>query len=159
MKVYLAGTINTSDDYFQRWRLDAARELRNHGIMPLTPLAGKMAMENGTFSTDGGITSTTPSRAVMARDYAMVRSAHIILANLKLIGDHGLCDKPFIGTFYELGWAWEMKKPVVAVVEPENYLFNNHPFLVESITEKFGSMDEALRNIIEYWNWGWERNV
>lgn len=153
MKVYLAGTINTLDDYFQRWREDVAQVLRNHGIVPLCPLAGKPMFENGTFSKDGGITSTVPSRSILMRDYMMVRSANLILANLKVYGDKGKCEKPFVGTFYELAWAWEFKKPVIAIIESDNYLFNNHPFIAESITHKFETEEAAVRNIVEYWNW------
>jgi nucleoside 2-deoxyribosyltransferase len=154
VKVYLAGTINTNDDYFQRWRYEAARYLKNYGIMPLSPLVSKEL----NSSTDGGITSNVPNSAIMIRDRAMVNSSHLVLANLKMVGDNGPCDKPFIGTFYELAWAWDAHKPVIAVVEPDNYLFNEHPFLKDtSITQKFATLEEALQNIVEYWNWGWER--
>jgi len=153
LKTYLAGTIYTKDDYFQRWRHIAARYLRNHGIIPLSPLVGKELMS----STDGGITSDVPNRSILIRDYTMVKSAHLVLANLKIIGDEGKCEKPFVGTFFEMGWCWEMKKPIIAVVEPDNYLFNEHPFLNAAITQKFETLEEALENIVEYWNWNWEK--
>lgn len=150
MKVYLAGTINTEDDYFQRWRREAAAKLKNVGIMPLSPLAQKEV----ATSTDGGITSNIPSEDILMRDYTMVRSAHLILANLKLVGDSGIpIKKPLIGTFFEMAWAWEDKKPIIAVAEPENYLFQKHPFLAGTITHCFPTLDEAINNIISYWNW------
>jgi nucleoside 2-deoxyribosyltransferase len=152
VKVYLAGTINTNDDYFQRWRKEASAFLSNHGIMPLSPLAQKEV----ALSTDGGITSNIPSEDILMRDYTMVRSAHLILANLKLVGDGGSAiTKPLIGTFFEMAWAWEARKPILAVVEPDNYLFMKHPFLYGTITHRFDTLEEALHNIVSYWNWHW----
>jgi len=153
MKVYLAGTIATTDDYFQRWRLDACKFLKNHGVMPLSPLSQK---EAGT-SQDGGITSAIPNDAILMRDYAMVKSSHLVLANLKIIGDKGKVEKPIIGTFFEMAWAWEANKPIIAVVEPDNYLFNMHPFLAKTITQKFPTLEDALDNIVSYWNWHYEK--
>ena len=156
MKVYLAGTINTNDDYFQRWRKEAAAYLKNYGILPLSPLAQKEACT----STDGGITSNIPNEDILFRDYTMVRSAHILLANLKLIGDSGdPVTKPFIGTFFEIAWAWEAKKPIIAVVEPDNYLFARHPFLHGTVTHRFDTLEAALSNIVSYWNWHWSDPV
>lgn len=150
MKVYLAGTINTEDDYFQRWRKEASAFLRNHGVMPLSPLAQKEV----STSQDGGITSSIPSDDILFRDYTMVRSAHLILANLKLVGDAGTpVAKPMIGTFFEMAWAWEAKKPIIAVSEKDNYLFQKHPFLTGTITHRFDTLQEALDNIVAYWNW------
>lgn len=151
MKVYLAGTIATSDDYFQRWRKEAAAFLSNHGIMPLSPLAQKEVVT----SKDGGITSNIPNEDILMRDYTMVRSSHLVLANLKVMGDNGRIEKPLVGTFFEMAWAWDWKKPVIAVVEPDNYLFNAHPFLTGTITHKFETLEEALHNIVSYWNWHW----
>ena len=150
MKVYLAGTINTQDDYFQRWRLVASAYLKNHGIMPLSPLAQKEV----ATSKDGGITSNIPSEDILFRDYTMVRSSHLILANLKLVGDSGVkIEKPLVGTFFEMAWAWHDKKPIIAVSEEDNYLFTKHPFLTGTITHRFNTLEEALHNISSYWNW------
>lgn len=150
MKVYLAGTINTEDDYFQRWRREAAAKLKNAGIMALSPLAQKEVAQ----SKDGGITSNIPNEDILMRDYTMVRSAHLILANLKIVGDSGKAvTKPLIGTFFEMAWAWEANKPIIAVSEPDNYLFTKHPFLAGTITHRFDDLDAAINNIISYWNW------
>lgn len=154
MKVYLAGTIYTDDDYFQRWRKEASAFLANHGVVPLSPLAQKEV----NTSTDGGITSCIPSDDILMRDWTMVRSAHLILANLKLVGDSGEpVKKPLIVTFFEMAWAWEQKKPVIAVVEPGNYLFEKHPFLAGTITHSFPTLEQALDNIVSYWNWGYQK--
>lgn len=155
MKVYLAGTICTDDDYFQRWRRTASAMLANHGIVPLSPLAQKEV----ATSQDGGITSCIPSNDILMRDWTMVRSAHLILANLKLVGDSGEpVKKPLIGTFFEMAWAWDQKKPIIAVVEPGNYLFEKHPFLAGVITHAFPTLDEALDNIVTYWNWDFKKS-
>jgi nucleoside 2-deoxyribosyltransferase len=151
--VYLAGTINLADAYFQRWRLEATETLLRHSITPLSPLAQK---ETAIFSKDGGVTSNIPSPDIFMRDYKMVQSSNLILANLKIVGDSGKpIEKPLIGTYFEMAWAWHDKKPIIAVVEPDNYLFNNHPFLAATITHKFPTLEEALHNIVSYWNWHW----
>jgi nucleoside 2-deoxyribosyltransferase len=152
VKVYLAGTINTKDDYFQRWRKEASAFLSNHGVMPLSPLAQKEVVQ----STDGGVTSNIPNEDIFQRDFTMVRSSHLILANLKLVGDLGTpIEKPLIGTWFEMAWAWHDKKPIIAVIEPDNYLFQRHPFITATVTHKFETLEEALHNIVSYWNWHW----
>lgn len=155
MKLYLAGTINLEDDYFQRWRREASAFLKNHGVMALSPLAQKEVVT----SVDGGVTSNIPNEDIFMRDYTMVKSSHIILANLKLIGDNGEpIKKPLIGTFFEMAWAWHDHKPIIAVAEEGNYLFAKHPFLTATITRRFGTLQEALDNIVSYWNWHYERD-
>lgn len=149
-RVYLAGTITTEDDYFQRWRVEASHYLKEKGVTPLSPMAQKEV----NSSVDGGITSNIPNEDIFMRDYCMVRSANLILANLKLVGDSGVAvKKPLIGTYFEMAWAWQMNKPIVAVVENGNYLFNHHPFLAATITHKFETLEEALNNICTYWFW------
>lgn len=153
LRVYLAGTITTEDHYFQEWRVKAADWLRKNNIVPLSPMAKKEI----NASKDGGITSNIPNSAIFMRDHAMVKSAHVLLCNLKLVGYNGeQVKKPLIGTFFEMAWAWQYQKPVVAVVEEENYLFNNHPFLTETITQKFPTLEEALECIAHYWNWHYQ---
>jgi nucleoside 2-deoxyribosyltransferase len=153
LRVYLAGTITTEDPYFTEWRAKASEYLRANGIIPLSPMAKK---ELNT-SNDGGITSSIPNSAVFMRDHAMVKSAHILLVNLKVKGYSGIpIKKPLIGSFFEMAWAWQYQKPIIAVVEEDNYLYQNHPFITETITHKFSTLEEALENIVTYWNWHYQ---
>ncbi len=150
LRVYLAGTITTEDDYFQEWRVKASLYLRERGIIPLSPMA-KTEIDK---SKDGGITSNIPNRAIFRRDVAMVRSAHVILANLKVKGYSEVpVKKPIVGTYCEMMLANELGKPVVSVIEDDHYLHNNHPFVVEMTTIKFNNLEDALENIYTYWNW------
>ena len=150
LRVYLAGTICSEDDYFQEWRIKASIYLRKRGIIPLSPMAKKEAQS----STDGGITSNIPNKAIFERDVAMVKSSHVILANLKVRGYSGIpVKKPIVGTYCEMMLAKELDKPVVAVIEEDHYLHNNHPFITEMTSIKFTTLEEALENIYTYWNW------
>lgn len=150
LRVYLAGTITTEDAYFNEWRVQASEYLRANNIIPLSPMAKKEI----NSSKDGGITSNIQNSAIFMRDHAMVKSAHVILVNLKLKGHSGVpVKKPLIGSFFEMAWAWQYQKPIIGVVEEDNYLFNNHPFITQTLTQKFTTLEEALESVATYWSW------
>jgi len=61
--------------------------------------------------------------AIVHRDYNSVKKANLIVANLNTFGQ----ERPSVGTFCELAWAWEQKKPIVIITEKEYYI--KHPFI------------------------------
>jgi len=144
-RIYLAGKIFPSDPYFSRWRKEAEEFLFSRGMVPMNPLLSKEVLFKDS--------NLYPANDILMRDYRMVVSSNLILANLKLVGDNGKINEPIIGTFGEIAWAWDEKKPIIAVVDKENTTFQEHPFLKGMITHWFYTVEAALENIATYWNW------
>lgn len=149
--VYLAGLISTEHPESLAWRDVARRKLWDYAgdlgkdVVVLSPLRGKADLEGAT--SDGGITHpATTAKDVMYRDRADILRADIILVNLNDWGS----ERPMVGTMFELAWAWDHKKPVVAVVDDNNYLMKSHPFVVEAVTHYFEDLDSACKFVARY---------
>jgi len=146
--IYLAGLISTEYPESLIWRGAAKRLLLDladeHGkdVNVLDPLRGKGDLSR--TSKDGGVTADavfTPGDIIL-RDFHDVLISDIILVNLNDFGS----PRPMVGTFYELAWAWDHKKLVVAV--GGNKLMRTHPFVVQSVTHYFDTAEEACRFIV-----------
>jgi len=147
-KVYLAGLISTERPASLQWRLDIAPKLQELGAYILSPMRGKQNLAK--TSKDGGITDPALSpKDIILRDFDDVKRADIILVHLDTFGS----DRPLTGTIYELGWAWQMQKPVVAIAAANNLLMRNHPFVKETIAHYCETQDEALEIMRRHYLW------
>ena len=142
--VYLAGLISTDFKESLTWRLDAEMWLRAAGFDVLSPMRGKKNL--ASESPDGGLTSTrlTP-RDIVLRDYDDIDRADIILVNLETFGS----PRPMIGTMFEMGFAWKIRKIVIAVADLDNTTMYFHPFLMETVAHYFTTVERAVDFIIE----------
>jgi nucleoside 2-deoxyribosyltransferase len=144
--IYLAGFISTDYPQTYEWRKKAWQLLHGPYFEILSPLRGKENL--GVQSNDGGLTSTVnTSRDIILRDFHDVKRSDVILANLENYGS----PRPLLGTIYELGWAWEQQKPVVAVCSLENTLMRKHPFVVETVSHYFETVEEACKFTDDYY--------
>lgn len=137
--IYLAGLISTDYPESLLWRIEVTPVLEAREFDVLSPMRGKerLALE----SLDGGLTDPSlTSKDIILRDYHDVVSSDIILMHLENFGS----PRPLLGTICELAWAWEQKKPVVAVVHPDNKLMLNHPFVKEAVSHYCYSMLDAI---------------
>jgi nucleoside 2-deoxyribosyltransferase len=140
--VYLAGLISTEKPESLEWRTQIQPVLESAGMRVLSPMRGKENLVR--TSKDGGITDPTLTpKDVIFRDYRDVKEADVILAHLDTFGS----ERPLLGTIYELGWAWMLQKPVVAIASKDNRLMRNHPFVVDTISHYCETLEEA-RNIL-----------
>lgn len=144
--VYLAGMINTEFPETLSWRLRAAEALEE-SFRVLDPLRGM----NGLCcsSNDTGITTDSASNAsVLLRDYNDLRQSNVMLANLNTYGSA----RPMVGTLVELGWAWQLKIPVVAICDMNHendfrshaYLMRRHPFIQQFVAQYFANEVDAV---------------
>lgn len=143
--VYLAGLISTDYPDSLLWRIEVAPILEAHEFDVLSPMRGKerLALE----SMDGGLTDPNlTSRDIILRDYHDVVESDVILMHLESFGS----PRPLLGTICELAWAWEMKKPIIAIVDPDNKLMLNHPFVKEAVSHYFHSTEDAIEFIAHH---------
>lgn len=116
-----------------------------------------------------GLTSNIPSKAIFDGDYLSVKTADGIIANLDdffldflkdfdtrpdnlqdawkaidFLIDKMKSKRDMVGTFFEICWAYDMKKPVVLIV-PENKreMATKHPFLCQA-SQIVTSVDELV---------------
>lgn len=143
--IYLAGLISSDYPESLTWRSNAGFTLQVH-FNVLDPLRGKSDLKQ--VSPDGGLNHPRLSSTdIILRDYNDVKASDIILVRLDNFGS----PRPLIGTIVELGWAWLMKKPVIAVAAESNKLMRTHPFVVQCVSHYFNTLDEAVYFcILEY---------
>lgn len=147
--IYLAGYIAGGDTLKKciGWR----HEIRDYfyknpkwhsNIKILDPLCGKNLE---TISFDGN-KSDLPDRAFMLRDYHGVKQSDLIIANLDTFG----CERPSLGTTYELAWSWEFRIPVIIIGTDKNYI--EHPFIKETAVAIFPTVEALLESkLINYY--------
>ena len=140
--VYLAGLISTDHPESLAWRDLAGGRLGMAGFEVITPMRGKDNLAKHT--RDGGVTdpSRTP-RDIVLRDYHDVERANVILVHLELFGSN----RPLIGTLCELAWAWQLRKPVIAICSEDNKLMRNHPFISEFVAHYYPDLYAAIKGV------------
>ncbi len=88
-----------------------------------------------------GLTSSVPAKAILLGDYKSVQKADVLVVNWNTFG----ADRPMVGTPCEMAWAWEMRKPIITIIDKENAL-RKHPFIGGFTTifaENVGELLEA----------------
>lgn len=144
--VYLAGLISTDFKESLLWREHVEPAFLGSGMQVLSPMRGKKTLD--VFSKDGGVTDPWLSaKDIIFRDYGDVSQADVILAHLETFGS----PRPLIGTVCELAWAWQLKKPVVAIAAEDNYLMRKHPFIAECVAHYCDKLEEAVDFTVHYY--------
>ena len=139
--VYLAGQITTRDTGCTKWRDRAIEKLASTEIVAFDPMRGKRDL--ALKSTDGGLTHPDFDNGdMMKRDFLDVCRSDLILVNLHQYDP----ERPLEGTLFELGWAWERRKLVVAFYADHHYTI--HPFFEQTITTFAPDLDAAIEKVV-----------
>jgi len=147
IKIYLAGYISGEKiEECIAWRKKIREHYDNwkgkekYPIVWLDPLNGQIL----NSIDKEGLKSAIPSKALIMRDFNCIKKADIIIANLTTFG----ADRPLIGTFYELAWAWYLKK--ITIIITDEIYYKEHPFIKDTGII-MNSVDELLNSkIINY---------
>jgi len=143
--VYLAGLISTDVPESLRWRIEAEPLLTEAGFEVLSPMRGK---DPARLLRGGLVDPCLTAKDVLARDYQDVARSTVILAHLETFEG----GRPLLGTIAELAWAWQLRIPVVGMVDRENVYMLDHPFVNEFVSHYFNDEDSAVDFIIEYYS-------
>lgn len=146
--IYLCGNIS-SDPETYRWRGRATKLLKGYNVIdPVTNRFNKQLLDfHGSDPTVFTITAIKRSqRILITRDFNLVQSSDIILANLKLITP----EKPPIGTLFELAWAWYLRKSVIAIIGDN--LYSKHPFTASMFSATASDLEEAVQLIKDFFD-------
>jgi nucleoside 2-deoxyribosyltransferase len=141
--VYLAGPIsNCSYNECTDWREYAVGNLRDSGIMGISPMRSKEYLANHNkiqvhCKSDHKYSEMLSSpKAITTRDRWDCTRADAVLVNL--IGSKTVS----IGTVMEIAWADASRTPIIAIMEDGN--IHNHPMIKECIGFTVTSIDDAL---------------
>lgn len=147
-RIYLAGNIS-ADPATYKWR-DEATKLLEKDYTILNPAANKFNKEMLKAHRKEGDQEKFVEDAVnrsqhvlIVKDYQLIASADIILVNVQIVTP----EKPPLGTVFELAWAWQLKKPVIAIVGDN--LYSKHPFPAAVFSATAETVSEAC-GLIQY---------
>lgn len=145
--VYLAGPMLPKwiDPYYSSWRRKTQTILRKNGAIGLDPYHSKEEV----CLDPTGVTSELPPGTVFQKDYWMIRTAHKVLVNLTVNGQSGPFPRFVVGTFFEMGMAWERGIPIYTVIESKNECFRKHPFILSTSEVITASVPEAVKIILD----------
>lgn len=144
-KLYLAGPITglSYDDAAGGWRQVAADLLARQSphILPYSPMRAKEFLKNNQVMPHVGdeldaLPALARPEGIITRDFNDVSTADAILANL-----HG-AKRISIGTVWEIGAAYALRKPVVLVCEPGNV--HEHAFVTHTVGYRVHTLEEAI---------------
>ncbi len=144
-KVYLAGPI-TGLAYGDAvdWRTEV-RDLLRPNIQGLSPMRGKEYMSHlksisGTGKEYAHLGALSTPRGVLTRDFFDCTRCDMVLANL--LGAKAVS----IGTVMEIAWAFQARRPVVCVMEPEGNP-HEHMMVTEAIGFRVPTLEKAIHVI------------
>jgi nucleoside 2-deoxyribosyltransferase len=136
--VYLAGAI-TGLTYkgASDWRDAVAEQLDSDKIETLSPLRGKSYLLDAGVLHSGEYKQTmSTGKGINRRDNFDCTRADVLLVNL--LG----AQKVSIGTVMEIAWAYQVRTPIVAVMEDNNV--HTHVMIEDCLTYKVKTLEEAV---------------
>lgn len=146
-KVYLAGPIGgCTYDEAQDWRRtisDLLYSKSDGAIHGYSPLRGKGVLKSvGTLSTMAYsfYSPLGTSKAILARDFNDCRTADLVIANL-LAHDEGA--PPSLGTVMEIGFAYALQVPILAIHDCIDNPVANHAMVESAVDFWATNLDEA----------------
>lgn len=141
-QIYLAGAIaGKTFDECNNWRkLVEAHLVRYPNVAVRNPLRGKEHFRQSAekfTKFEYASNPITTQKGIVRRDFNDVITSDCLLVNLL-----GTTEKS-IGSLMELAWAYQLRIPVVLLMEPEGNI-NDHLFVRECAIYQTDNMWEAL---------------
>jgi len=144
--VYLVGAL-TEDPATHAWREEAIKLLQGFNI--INP-AGSAYDRKLLDKADGDPkvfykwVRKKASEILLPKSFQSVIQSDILLANLALepVG------RPIIGTIFEIAWAWQLGKPIIAI-KGDNF-YSQHPMVTKAVHALVDSVEEGCKTIIEF---------
>ncbi|MDD3434474.1 MAG: nucleoside 2-deoxyribosyltransferase [Candidatus Pacebacteria bacterium] len=146
MRVYIGGPISFKSfqevaEYFNKY----SKILSQYGFEVLHPMIAKGCLKDqNNLVPEGYQHPECTNHAIVERDNWMVAESDIVFF------DFTQTTKISIGSMFELAWAYQLRKYVVVVMQPENPHW--HSFVLEAADIVFPTSSEAiayLRKLIQ----------
>lgn len=138
-KIYLAGPMaGLTITEANQWRY-ALEDAHSHLFQFINPCRNKEDLENQGVLTQFGYDESFMGQehTVFMRDTHDVRTCDALLVNF--LG----ADRISVGTIFEIGMAWTLRKPIVAVVEKYDNPYD-HIFTRQAATASVTTLSEGV---------------
>jgi len=139
-RIYLAGTISEDERTFQ-WRKDATALLEMYSIEAIDPMRN---VDLGSLANEG-LCANIPQETYFARDLSDISRCCAMIVNL-LYADS--INRPSIGTYFEIGYAYAYGIPVVVISDDPSTI--SHPFIRLPAMGIVETLEEAIDLIVFY---------
>jgi len=147
-KIYLAGPITgcSYEDARHGWREEFDEELSGYNIAAslCSPMRGKDNLM-GVSSIPGmaheleGLAEVSKPKGIIGRDFNDVANSDLVVANF--LG----ATRVSIGTAWELGVAFALRKPYIIVLEADKTNLHEHAFLTENAVYRCDNIKTAAK--------------
>lgn len=141
--IYLAGAINgLTYPETTEWRNEVKYYANKNNMQVLDPMRGKefLNIDMDKPIDDSQLGVEISSKEIFLRDINDVKKSNIVVINLNHIKN-----KKYIGSNFELGYAFALDKPIYSLNLP--FQFSQHPFYKESIIKNFDSPKDFVKYI------------
>lgn len=140
MRIYIGGPISfkSFQEVVEYFINKYSEILSQYGYEVLHPMVAKGWLKDQKKLVPEGYHQhpETTNHAIVERDYWMVAESDIVFF------DFTQTTKISIGSMFELAWAYQLRKYVVVVMQPENPHW--HSFVLEAADIVFPTSSEAL---------------
>ena len=146
-RVYLVGTIS-EDIKTRTWRKEATKLLKDKFEIddPSSSIFDKGLLKeaNGDYEKMQKLIGERQSEILLPKSFQSVMNADIILVNLSMKSEN----RPMVGTFFELAWAYQNNKTIIAIRGTSYYSF--HPMVLGCVHAWSNNVQEATDIIREF---------
>lgn len=150
--VYLAGIMlgGEAKKATVDWRYKVRQRYANwkgkgmYEICFLDPWNGEV---DAVMDKEGLTNAAVSANTIFQGDLASIRKADLVVANFQQFGS----PRPSVGTYFECGICLALHKPLILIVEPNEFeRWSKHPFTAQAC-KIFTSVDEFLDSKILNW--------
>jgi len=146
--VYLIGTLS-EDPATHIWRDEAVKLLQGFNtINPAASIYDRKLLDksDGDPKVFYKWTRKKVSEILLPKSFQSVIQSDILLANLAIepVG------RPMIGTIFEIAWAWQLNKPIIAIKDDNFY--SQHPMVTKAVHALVDSVEEGCKIIVEFFS-------
>lgn len=138
MKIYIAGSISgKTREEVTKYFSETKALFENWGFTVFNPMTGKGHLRTEKiYQAKDYRHPISTNRAIIGRDRWMVGQVDIVYMNL------ASAEFASIGSMFELAWAYDMHKHIVAVIPQDN--IHQHAFVLQAADIVFQNTEEAL---------------
>jgi len=152
MYVYMAGIMLGGE--FQKPTVDWRYKIRKHyenwkgqGVYEICFLDPWNGEVNANIDNEGISNQSISGKAIFAGDKEAIKKSNIVIANFNQFTSK----RPSVGTYFECGMTLAWNKPLILIVNEDEFeRWNTHPFTSQAVAI-YKSVDEFLESKILNW--------
>lgn len=150
--VYLGGIMlgGSAKKQTVDWRYQIRKHYENYkgqGIYEISFLDPWNGEVDAVIDVEGLTNQSVSGNTIFQGDVLAIKKANIVIANFNQFGS----TRPSVGTYFECGMALAWNKPLILIVNPEEFeRWSKHPFTSQACAI-YKSVDDLLDSKILNW--------